>query len=118
MKLLKLKRKKDKGENLIDLVYKYHPIGTPYRKETFNKVLEQGKGIDSPFAYLAMAWANANLGATKRKDAIKYFEKYFSNPVEHEFLNFRLCYLELAKLYEAEYDFKNAETDAHRVSCR
>lgn len=102
-------KKKITGKSLLDIVEKYNYIGTPNRNEELSKVIELGKEIEEPYGYLAIAMASALIGVNTRKQAIVFFEKYFDNPVEHHFFNYKYVYNTLAKLYEAEYDFENAE---------
>ncbi len=74
----------------------------------FDKVIDVYDGrAETPKECLAIAYVYMYKGAAYRTKAIRYFEKYLLKPVKVD--GYRGIYLDLGKLYEAEYDFVNAE---------
>lgn len=86
---------------------RYSDVLSEGRQEYFDKVIDVYEGTKNPKECFALAYAYMYKGAKYRPNAIKYFERYLLNPVKIE--GYRGIYLDLGKLYEAEYDFTNAE---------
>ena len=70
---------------------------------------------ENPLDMLAVAIAYSKKGAYFRKQAIEYFEKYYTNPVpakipnaDYALFDERNLKLTLADLYEKEYEFEKA----------
>lgn len=77
------------------------------RYDYFDRVIEAYDGTRVPKECLAVAYAYMYKGAEYRPEAIRYFERYLTKPVKVP--GYRGIYIDLGKLYEAEYDFANAE---------
>lgn len=57
---------------------------------------------------LAVAFAYFGEGSKYRNDAIQYFEKYLSHPVNNQLFSDWIIYSTLATLHEKEYNFERA----------
>ena len=102
-------------------IKKHSDVLDTERYAYFDKVIAVYDGnAQTPKECLAAAYAFMYKGAAYRTKSIRYFEKYLLKPVKVE--GYRCIYLDLGKLYEAEYDFVNAEkyyrlfTQANRSS--
>lgn len=78
-------------------------------KHIFNeKIIEKYSTSNNQDDILAVAISYLGEGASCRKNAITYFEKYLSQPSSQQYFSEWFIYSSLATLYEKEYQFDNA----------
>ena len=99
------------GNSCLQMIVNNEDVQFAGRYDIFAKVLYESQKFDDPLHYLACAYACHYSKVEYRKNAIEYFEKYLLDPVPCSISNFPLyvIYTDLAKDYEGEYDFLNAE---------
>lgn len=102
-------------------VFDFNSLIGPTRHDIQQAIINKWHASDNPLDILAVAIAYEREGAKFRTDAIKYFERYFQDPVKVPLMSdfYRgypnrplfsdwLIYSMLGSLYEKEYMFEKA----------
>ena len=97
------------GMYCLNYILENWDVDNSGRYEAFDLVILEASKFEDPLHYLACAYAHHYSKADHRIKAIEYFEKYLSNPKHIERFPLKMVYYDLAKDYEAECDFDNAE---------
>ncbi len=97
------------GDTCLRIIQNNWGVENPNRYHVFHNVLKESAKYTDPLHKLACAYACHYSKSIYRRLAIKYFEEYLKDVVPYHRFPLYTVYSDLAKDYEKEYDFINAE---------